>query len=74
MIPLIGYCDRLSGRPGDTIEFKVSSIAAASFTARLYRSISADPNPAGPGIIERAVPSAMDGSYPSRIQAFHPGS
>ena len=74
MIALIGYCDRLSGRPGDTIEFKVSSISAAPFTARLYRSISADPNPAGPGIIERAVPSAMDGSYPSRLQKFHPGS
>ncbi|NQV61750.1 MAG: N,N-dimethylformamidase large subunit [Alphaproteobacteria bacterium] len=74
MIALLGYCDRLSGRAGDTIEFKVSSIAAEPFTARLYRSISADPNPAGPGIIERAVPSAMDGSYPSRLQPFHPGS
>ncbi len=74
MIALLGYCDRLSGRAGDTIEFKVSSISAEPFTARLYRSISADPNPAGPGIIERAVPSAMDGSYPSRLQTFHPGS
>jgi len=74
VIALLGYCDRLSGRPGDTIEFKVSSISAEPFTAQLYRSISADPNPAGPGIIERAVPSAMDGSYPSRLQPFHPGS
>jgi N,N-dimethylformamidase len=74
VIPLIGYCDRLSGRPGDTIEFKVSSISAEPFTARLYRSISADPNPAGPGIIERQVPSSLDGSYPSRLQEFHAGS
>ncbi len=74
MIPLIGYGDRLSGRAGDTIEFKVSSIAEEPFTVSLFRSISADPNPAGPGIIERPVPSAMDGEYPSRKQAIHAGS
>ena len=74
MIPLIGYGDRLSGRPGDTIEFKVSSISAEPFSVALYRSISADPNPAGPGIIERRVHSAMDGEYLSRLQPFHAGS
>jgi len=75
VIPLIGYTDRLSGRPGDSIEFKVSSIAHEPFTAQLFRSISADPNPAGPGIIERPVPSSMDGnSYPSRRQPIHAGS
>ncbi len=74
MIPLIGYSDRLSGRAGDTIEFKVSSISDAPFQVSLLRSISADPNPAGPGIIERAVPSAMDGSYPSRQQDIDGGS
>ena len=74
MIPLIGYGDRLSGRAGDVINFQVSSISAEPFTAALYRSISADPNPAGPGMIEREVPSTMEGSYPSRIQAIHGGS
>ncbi len=74
MIPLIGYGDRLSGRPSDTIEFKVSSISAEPFSVALYRSISADPNPAGPGLIERRVHSAMDGEYLSRLQPFHAGS
>ncbi|MDP6021591.1 MAG: N,N-dimethylformamidase large subunit [Alphaproteobacteria bacterium] len=75
MIPLIGYSDRLSGRPGDRIEFKVSSIAHEPFTAELFRSISADPNPAGPGIIERPVASPLDGaSYPSRQQPIQAGS
>ncbi|MBT4487064.1 MAG: N,N-dimethylformamidase large subunit [Rhodospirillaceae bacterium] len=74
MIPLIGYGDRLSGRAGDTIEFKVSSISDTPFTVSLFRSISADPNPAGPGMIERAVPSAMDGNYPSRRQSINAGS
>lgn len=51
-LPLLGYVDRLSARPGDTLEFKVSSFAAKPFKARLVRSISADPNPDGPGIVE----------------------
>ncbi len=74
MIPLIGYCDRLSGRPGDKIEFKVSSTAAAPYHAQLVRSVSADPNPAGPGIIEEEVAADFAGAYPSRGQPFFPGS
>lgn len=74
MIPLIGYCDRLSGRPGDKIEFKVSSHATEAYQARLVRSVSADPNPAGPGTVEEEIPADFAGSYPSRVQAFYPGS
>ena len=74
MIPLIGYGDRLSGRAGDVINFKISSISADPFAVALFRSISADPNPAGPGMIERPVPSAIEGTYPSRRQAIFGGS
>jgi N,N-dimethylformamidase len=74
MIPLIGYADRLSGRPGDSIAFKVSSLLPESFDARLVRVISADPNPSGPGIIEEETASDFARSYPSREQAFYPGS
>lgn len=74
MIPIIGYSDRLSGRPGDKIEFKVSSQGTEPFEARLVRSISADPNPAGPGILEEEVASDLAGHYPSRVQPFFPGS
>lgn len=74
MIPLIGYCDRFSARPGDSIEFKVSSHGSEPYAARLVRSVSADPNPAGPGILEEEVPAAFAGSYPSRVQPFFPGS
>ncbi|MDT8326756.1 MAG: N,N-dimethylformamidase large subunit [Roseovarius sp.] len=52
-LPLLGYVDRLSARPGETLSFKVSSTASHPFSARLVRSISADPNPEGPGIIEQ---------------------
>ncbi|WP_282606015.1 N,N-dimethylformamidase beta subunit family domain-containing protein [Pelagibius sp. Alg239-R121] len=74
MIPLIGYTDRLSGRPGDKIEFKVSSQSPKAYSARLVRIISADPNPAGPGIREVEISAEFEGAYPSRSQAFYPGS
>lgn len=73
-IPLIGYTDRLSVRPGETIGFKVSSRSADPFRARLVRVICADPNPAGPGIIEDDVEAEFSGEYPSRHQPFYPGS
>ena len=73
-IPLIGYADRWSVRPGDTIEFKVSSRSAEPYRARLVRVISADPNPAGPGIKEEAVASDLEGSRPSRAQDAELGS
>lgn len=45
------------------------------YTARLMRSISADPNPAGVGILEESVGSAFPKqSFPSRFQPFFPGS
>ena len=74
MLSLIGYTDRLSARAGETIEFKVSSTAREPFHARLVRVISADPNPAGPGLIEHPVGASFEGSYPSRVQRFFPGS
>jgi N,N-dimethylformamidase len=73
-IPLIGYAEQLSGRPGDTIEFKVSSTCEDDFEVSLVKVISADPNPAGPGIIEQTISSAIDGLYPSEEQPFYPGS
>lgn len=74
MIPLTGYGDRLSARPGETIAFKISSDGDAPYDARLVRIVSADPNPEGPGIIEEAIDADFAGSYPSRIQPFYPGS
>ena len=74
MIPLTGYGDRLSARPGETIAFKVSSDADTPYEARLVRIISADPNPDGPGRMEEALDADFSGSHPSRIQPFYPGS
>jgi len=51
VLPLAAYADRLSARPGETLEFKVANRTGAPVSARVVRVISADPNPAGPGIV-----------------------
>ena len=73
-IALIGYADRWSARPGDTISFKVSSRSDEPYQARLVRVISGDPNPAGPGIKEVPVAADFEGSWPSRAQDAALGS
>ena len=73
-IPLIGYSNRLSARPGETVEFKVSSTAAEPYEAKLVRITCGDPNPAGPGIKETEIPADFAGTYPSRAQGIPIGS
>lgn len=74
MIPLIGYSDELSARPGESLGFKVSSTLTAPYDVQLVRIICADPNPDGPGIQHEEVDAACNGTYPSRFQDFVPGS
>ena len=68
MLKLAGYAERLSARPGETINFKLSNATGEPVEAKLVRVISADPNPAGRGI--REEPLAIDlprmevGEYP----------
>ena len=74
MLPLAAYADRMSVRPGETIAFKVSSVDGAPYQARLVRVISADANPAGPGIVEEPVDADFAGSHKGRFQPLHAGS
>lgn len=73
-IPIIGYSDKLSARPGDTIAFKVSCTSSEPYEAKLVRITCGDPNPAGPGIKETEVPADFSGTYESRTQGVHLGS
>lgn len=74
-IPLTGYTDRLSARPGQDIAFKVSSTLGGAYRARLVRSICADPNPNGMGITEEDASAWFaPRDLPARHQPFHPGS
>ena len=58
MLPLTGYADRLSVRPGETIRFHVANATGAEVEAKLVRVVCADGNPAGPGVITEPVASA----------------
>ena len=73
-IPIVGYADRFSLQPGETIGFKVSSGSAEPYAARLVRVISGDPSPEGPGLIEQDIEADFAAGYPSRFQPSHLGS
>jgi hypothetical protein len=53
MVPLIGYVDRFSARPGERIAVKVSSQSDQPYQTDLVRIIHADANPAGPASSSR---------------------
>ncbi|WP_306257610.1 N,N-dimethylformamidase beta subunit family domain-containing protein [Pararhizobium sp. IMCC21322] len=75
LIPLIGYTDRLSVRPGETIDFKISSQTNEPVRAWLTRSISADPNPDGQGIVEWPQDAFFEPiAFEAGDQAFASGS
>ena len=74
MVPLIGYVDRFSARPGERIAVKVSSQSDQPYQADLVRIIHADANPAGPGIKFEEIVADFAGTYVSRFQPVHLGS
>lgn len=79
-VPLTGYTDRLSARAGETLAFKLSAAGhdasnPAVINSWLTHCISADPNPAGPGIIERSAERwYQPRDFPATEQAIHAGS
>ena len=63
---LLGYSDRLSVTPVDTIRFMVSC-SHPSYRADLVRLIHGDENPRGPGYKEHLLESAINGECAGRI-------
>jgi N,N-dimethylformamidase len=75
MIPLTGYADRLSVRPAETIRFHVSNATGSDITsAHIVRVVSADANPAGPGIRTLKVDASVRAIAPCQPQTVTPGS
>ena len=70
---LLGYTDRLSVAPDETIRFMVSC-DHYEYRADLVRLIHGDENPAGPGFKEREVASAINADYEGRRQSIRSGS
>jgi N,N-dimethylformamidase len=74
MHPLLGYVDRWSAKPGETIRLMVSSAGDAPFEARFARILCGDPNPRGPGYREIAMAHPLAGRHPGNDQRTHLGS
>jgi len=72
-LPLVGYSDRLSGAPGETIRFMVSS-DHPRYRSRLVRLIHGDTNPDGPGFKQVVIPSAIDAEHDGAHHDIRSGS
>ncbi len=72
-LSVIGYADRLSIQPGETIRFMVSS-EHSQYRADIVRLIHADRNPNGPGFREEEITSSVSGDYAGQHQDLPNGS
>ncbi len=59
MLPLTGYAERLSARPGQTLRFHVANATGNAVSARVVRVRCADANPAIGGIKTESVAIAV---------------
>lgn len=73
-LPVTGYLDRFSHRPGERFHVKVSARDGGTVRARLVRVISGDPNPAGPGLQLEDVSHRFDITFAGERQAIQSGS
>ena len=70
---IIGYSDKFTIQPGQTIRFMVSC-RHPSYRADIVRLIHGDDNPKGPGFKQQMVEDGGGGEYPGRVQPIHCGS
>jgi len=71
---LLGYADRFSVSPGDTIRFMVSCDGHAKYQAHITRLIHGDTNPEGAGFREAEIEADVNRSYRGRLQKAYSGS
>ena len=70
---IVGYANRLSVQPGETIRFMVSS-ELPRYRADIVRLIHGDANPNGPGLKETEIDTPVSGEYDGRRQELPFGS
>jgi N,N-dimethylformamidase len=74
VLPVTGYADRWSVKPGETIRFHIATDHPRPYSARVARVLCGDPNPEGPGYREAAMPSDVEGTHQGQAQPVVPGS
>jgi N,N-dimethylformamidase len=73
-LPITGYLDRLSCRPGETLEAKISVQEPGPCQVTLERLICADPNPNGPGMRIENLAHRYSHAFEGRTQPITAGS
>jgi len=71
---ILGYTDRISAAPGDTVAFKISCDGVTKYHADIVRLVCADPDPSGPGLRYDTVSTEATGWHQGRHQPIYPGS
>jgi N,N-dimethylformamidase len=73
-LPITGYLDRFSHRPGEEFTAHIGLRRPGPYRARLVRVVSGDPNPAGPGMRLDHLASVFDQRFEGVNQPIHLGS
>ncbi|GAA3867421.1 large subunit of N,N-dimethylformamidase [Saccharothrix violaceirubra] len=71
---LLGYADRVSASPGETITFMVSAEGVAEYTTGLLRLRHVNDDPNGPGVRVETVPDLWTGTHRGHAQRTVPGA
>ena len=74
VLPITGYLDRFSVRPGEDVVARISLRTAGPYRARLVRVICGDPNPDGPGMQFEDLSARLDRTLQGRHQPIRLGS
>jgi N,N-dimethylformamidase len=71
---ILGYPDRFSVMPGESIRFLVSCDGSSAYRANIVRLIHGDTNSAGPGFKAEVLETPVHGNYRGRLPPVHAGS
>jgi N,N-dimethylformamidase len=71
---IMGYADRWSVAPGDTIRFMVSALDGGDYEARVVRLKQPDAGPLATPFAPEPVDAPCNGTYPGRRQSIPIGS
>jgi len=71
---VVGYCNPLSVRAGERVDFMLSSYAPGTADVSVVELISGDDRPHGTGLIEHPVTADISGAVELEQQPLRPGS
>ncbi|UWQ93908.1 N,N-dimethylformamidase (plasmid) [Rhodobacteraceae bacterium M382] len=74
MLPIVGYTNKLTVEPGETIDVMVSSFGANRYRADFRQIIQGDTNPDGPGYKDRLIDLDLGSDRTAVAKPFRPGS